>query len=207
LKGKIMATRRTKTTDTERLDATHIERVIALLEPKEGKPGTKKDACQILGIAYNTTRLTTILEKYKADKVRDSARRAEKRGKPATQAEVIFCIQSYLEGDTLESISKSLFRTSAFVSNTLDQYAVPRRQSAHSYFRPELVPDEAVRDRFKLNEKVYSMRYDSIASIEKELSAGIYRVYLLSDKWHQFAHQEAAELASLEHLRKVGVDV
>jgi hypothetical protein len=89
----------------------------------------------------------------------------------------------------------------------LDQYAVPRRQSAHSYFRPELVPDEAVRDRFKLNEKVYSMRYDSIASIEKELSAGIYRVYLLSDKWHQFAHQEAAELASLEHLRKVGVDV
>lgn len=202
-----MATRRTKNADTERLDSTHIERVIKLLEPKEGKPGTKKDACQILGIAYNTTRLGGIIEKYKTDKEREATIRAEKRGKPATPAEITFAIQSYLEGETLDSISKSLFRTSVFVSNILDQYAVPRRQSAHSYFRPELVPDEAIRDKFIVGEKVYSMRYDSIASIEKELTPGIYRIYLLSDKWKEFAHQEAYEMASLEHLKDIGVNV
>ncbi|MCZ6169704.1 hypothetical protein, partial [Campylobacter ureolyticus] len=68
-----MATRRTKNADNERLDDASIERVIALLEPKDGtKPGTKKDACAILGIAYNTTRLTTLLEKYKEKKVADA---------------------------------------------------------------------------------------------------------------------------------------
>lgn len=36
-----MATKRVKNED-ERLDDAHIERVINLLEPKEGKPGTKK---------------------------------------------------------------------------------------------------------------------------------------------------------------------
>lgn len=202
-----MATRRIKVKDEERLDSTHIERVIALLEPKEGKAGTKKDACQILGIAYNTTRLGTIIEKYKADKVREAAKRAEKRGKPATSAEITYVIQSYLEGDTLDSIATTLYRTSSFVSGILDTYAVPRRQSAHSYFRPEMVPDEAMRDRFAVGERVYSMRYDSIASIEKEVAAGIYRIYLLSDKWKEYAHQEATELASLEHLKKVGVNV
>lgn len=34
-----MATRRVKNED-ERLDDAHMERVIAFLEPKEGKPGT-----------------------------------------------------------------------------------------------------------------------------------------------------------------------
>lgn len=202
-----MAIKRSKNADTERLDATHIERVLELLEPKEGKPGTKKDACQILGIAYNTTRLATILEKYKTDRLREAEKRAEKRGKPATSTEIIYVIQAYLEGDTLDSISNALFRSSSFVNSILNIYAVPRRQSAHSYFRPELVPDEACRNEFKVGEKVYSMRYDSLASIEKEISKGVYRIYLLSDKWREFAHQEAAELASLEHLKKVGVIV
>jgi len=198
-----MATRRTKNADTERLDATHIERVIEHLENK----GTKKDACNILNIAYNTSRLDKLIEKYKTDKERDAAKRAEKRGKPASSAEIAYAIQAYLEGDTIDSISTALFRGATFVNSILDSYGVPRRQSAHSYFRPELVPDAAVRDRFAVGEKVYSMRYDSLASIEKELSEGVYRIYLLSDKWREFAHQEAAELASLEHLRKAGVDV
>jgi hypothetical protein len=35
----------------------------------------------------------------------------------------------------------------------------------------------------------------------------IYRVWLLADKWKQSAYQEAYELASLEHLRKIGVQI
>jgi hypothetical protein len=198
----------TKIKDGERLDSTHIERVLALLEPKDGtKPGTKKDACQILGITYNTTRLGTILEKYKEAKERDKAKRAEKRGKPASQAEISYAIQAYLEGDTIDSISKALFRGPTFIGSILRDYAVPIRQSAHSYFHPTLIPDAACREEFGINEKVYSARYDSLARIDKEFAKGVYRIYLLSDKWLEYAYQPAEELASLEHLRKAGISV
>lgn len=201
-----MAARKTK--DEERLDDTSIERVIKLLEPTDGtKPGTKKDACQILNISYNTTRLGTIIEKYKDRKAKELERRAEKRGKPATQSEIEYVIQSYLEGDTVDGISKALYRSSNFVTTILHKYGVPIRQSAHSYFRPGLVPDDAVREKFNLNEKVYSMRYDSLARIDKEFSPGVYRIYLLSDKWLEYSYQPAEELASLDHLRKIGINV
>lgn len=77
---------------------------------------------------------------------------------------------------------------------------MPIRQTGHSYFRPGLVPDEAMRDEFKVGVKVYSMRYDSLARIDGEFKKGVYRVFLLSEKQNQFAYQPAEELASLEHL-------
>ena len=145
-----MATRRTKNSENERLDDASIERVIKHLEEK----GTKKDACAILGIAYNTTRLGTIIDKYQERKAADATRRAEKRGKPATSAEIQFVVTSYLEGATIDHISTSLYRSAIFVRNILDKYSVPIRQTGHSYFRPGLVPDEAMRDEFKVGVKV-----------------------------------------------------
>lgn len=203
-----MATRRTKNSDSERLDDASIERVIALLEPKDGtKPGTKKDACAILGIAYNTTRLGSIIEKYKADKAKDAERRAEKRGKPATPGEVDYLISSYLEGNTVDAIARSLYRGPAFVKSILVRYGVPIRQAAHSYFKPGLVPDLACKDKFDIGEKVYSMRYDSLAVVRSEYSPGVYSLFLLAEKWKQFCYQPSYELASLDHLRKAGVTI
>jgi hypothetical protein len=203
-----MATRKT---NDGLLTEANILRVIDLLEPKEGKPGTKKDACQILGIAYNTTRLTTIIDQYKAKKAKDAERRAALRGKPATQDEINFVIQEYMEGATVDSISKSLYRSSGFVKQLLEKFDVPIRASSTDYFRPELIPEGAMRDRFALGEIVYSARYDSCARIDKESHdpryGWIYRIWLLSDKWLQSANQEACELASLAHLRTLGVKI
>ena len=112
-----------------------------------------------------------------------------------------------MEGDTVDSISKTLFRGATFINSILQRYAVPIRQRAHSYFRPELIPDAACRSEFQLNEKVYSARYDSLARIDKEFSKGVYRIYLLSDRWLEYAYQPAEELASLEHLRKEGINI
>jgi hypothetical protein len=198
-----MATRRSKNAENERLDQVHIERVIEHLANK----GTKKDACSILNIAYNTSRLDKIIDKYNADKEYRAAKRAEKRGTPATEAEVSYSVKSYLEGETVDSISKSLFRGPTFVTSILEKYGVPRRQTGHSYFRPGLVPEEAMRDNFRVGEKVYSMRYDSLATIESEFKKGVYSIYLLSDRQKQFAYQPAEELASLEHLREAGINV
>lgn len=204
-----MATRAQK--ENELLTPANLERVIALLEPLEGKPASKKDCCAILGIAYNVTRLASLLEKYKEGKERDAARRAALRGKPATPDEITYIIQEYLEGSTVDAISKSTFRGSAFVKGVLERYAVPVRASSHDYFNPELVPEGAVRDRFRVGEIVYSARYDSIARVDSEQTdpryGWIYRIYLLAEKWQQSAWTESYELASLDHLRELGVRV
>ena len=195
--------------DSELLTDANIERVIAGFEltPKM----TKKDACAILGIAYNTTRLDGIVEKYLEKKARDAQRRANLRGKPATQDEVVYVIQEYLEGATIDAISKATYRGVNFVKHILEKYDVPIRQTSHDYFKPELIPDGATRDRFQVGEVVYSARYDSVARIDAEQHDArhgwIYRVWLLAEKWKQSAYQEAHELASLEHLRKAGVRV
>lgn len=209
-----MATRKVSALEEEKMTPANISRVIALLEPtEEGKqPITKKLACELLGMAYNTTRLGSIITAFKEKQARDKQRRAEKRGKPAAQDEIVYAIQEYLNGETLDAISKSLYRSPTFVKNILESNHVPIRAASHDYFRPELIPYGAMRDRFAVGEVVYSARYDSTARIEAELKndvnhGWVYRVWLLSDKWHQYAYQEAAELASLEHLRTIGVKV
>lgn len=198
-----MATRRTKNSDSERLDDANMEKVIALLDNK----GTKKEACEILGIAYNTTRLGSLIEKYKERKQKDAERRAEKRGTPATPGEVQFIVTSYLEGGAVATIAESLYRGTTFVLSVLSKYGVPMRNIPHSYFKPQLVPDEAVQDKFRVGEIVYSMRYDSMARVKSEFSPGVYCLYLLSDKWQQYCYQPAYELASLQHIRDKGVSL
>ena len=205
-----MATRRSH--DDEKLDPANLDKVIGLLEPKDPavKAITKKEACAILGIAYNTTRLGTLIEKHKEKKARDAERRAALRGKPATDSEISYIIQEYLEGATVTSLAERSYRSAQFVNNILEKYGVPIRAKAHDYFRPEMVPESAMRESFAMNEIVYSMRYDSLARIDAELVQDdrfVYRVWLVSDKWQQFAYQPVEELASLEHLRTLGVKI
>lgn len=207
-----MATKRSKNGDEERLDPSNIEKVISLLEPKDEskQPITKKAACEILNIAYNTTRLGKLIETYKEKKARTAQRRAELRGKPVTEADAVYMISEYLSGEPVQAISESTNRSTAVVNKVLEEYAVPIRAKAYDYFNPEAVPEAAMRDSFKVGELVYSMAYDSAAVIDKEIKqaeGNVYRVWLKSDKWQQFAYQPAWELASLEHLIKLGVKV
>jgi hypothetical protein len=196
--------RKTARSDDERLDDNSLERVIAYLQEKGA---TKKVACQILNISYNTSRLDKLIETYKQKKENDARRRAEKRGKPATKEEVSFIVSEYLEGNTLDSISKSLYRGTSFIKNILDAYAVPERNSSPDYFKPRLIPDEAVRTEFKENEIVYSARYDTLAKIIKEVPHKLGKVYQiwLKGEWQQYAYQPAWELASLQKLREEGI--
>ena len=69
-----------------------------------------------------------------------------------------------------------------------------------------------MREQFKVGEVVYSARYDSTASIEAEIEnhskhGWLYRIYLLSENQQQYAYQPAYELASLEHLRTLGIKI
>jgi hypothetical protein len=208
-----MATRKRPQLEEELMTGTNIAKVIKLLEPvEEGKkPITKKDACAILGMAYNTTRLGTIIDEYKQKQIRISERKSQLRGKPATQEEKVYIISEYLNGETVDAISKMTYRSSRFIKDILEGNSVPIRVPGSSYFNPELIPDGAVRDRFKIGEVVYSSRYDSVARIDAEQKSEkhgfVYRIWLLAERWQQNAYQEATELASLEHLRQMGVRI
>ena len=208
-----MATRKRPALEEELMTDANIARVIRLLDPTEEgkKPITKKDACAILGMSYNTTRLGTIIEDYKQKQIRTAQRKSQLRGKPATQEEKVYIISEYLNGETVDAISKMTYRSSKFIKDVLEGNSVPIRVPGSSYFNPEMIPDGAVRDRFKVGEVVYSSRYDSIARIDAEQKSEkygfVYRIWLLSDRWLQSAYQEASELASLEHLRELGVKI
>lgn len=208
-----MATRKRPALEEELMTDANISRVIRLLEPTEEgkKPITKKDACAILGMSYNTTRLGTIIEDYKQKQIRTAQRKSQLRGKPATQEEKVYIISEYLNGETVDAISKMTYRSSKFIKDVLEGNSVPIRVPGSSYFTPELIPDGAVRDRFKIGEVVYSSRYDSIARIDAEQKSDkygfVYRIWLMSERWLQSAYQEASELASLEHLRELGVKI
>ena len=208
-----MATRKKSASEEELMTDANISRVIRLLEPQEEgvKPITKKDACQILGMSYNTTRLGAIIEEFKQKQARTAQRKAELRGKPASREDIIFIISEYLSGEPVDAISKMTYRSPTFIKRILEENSVPIRVPGSSYFKPEMVPEGAQRDRFKVGEVVYSTKYDSTALIESEKLTEkygyIYRIFLLSDKWLQSAWQEHYELASLQHLRDLGVRI
>jgi hypothetical protein len=192
--------------DSENLDDASMERVIKLLAEK----GTKKAACQVLNISYNTARLDKLIEAYKEKKIKDAERRLEKRGKPATKEEVSFIVTEYLEGATVDSISRSLYRGVSFIHNILEFYGIPKRNSSPDYFHPALIPEAGMVDDFAVGERVYSARYDSLADIIKEVpcpSGKTYRIYLRSERFREFAYQPIWELASLRHLRAEGIQI
>lgn len=195
-----------KTNTDERLDDASIERAIKCLEDK----GTKKTACQILNIAYNTTRLDKLIEAYKTKKVDEARRRQEKRGKPATADEISWIITEYLAGSTLTAISNSTYRGPTFIRSILEEYNVPTHAVSPDYFKPELIPDGATRDRFSIGEIVYSARYASIAKVITEILQGgiyVYRLWLMDEKWKEYAYQPAYEIASLQTLRDKGINI
>lgn len=192
--------------EDERLDGANIERVISYLETKGA---TKKNACNMLNIAYNTSRLDRLIESYKTKKEHDAKCRAEKRGKPATIDEVSYIVSEYLAGTPVDTISKAIYRGTTFIKSVLETYSVPERNSSPDYFHPKLIPEEAMRNKFNIGEKVYSARYDTIASIETEMiqnGINVYRVYLRGD-WLRYAYQPAYELASLERLKDIGISL
>lgn len=207
-----MARKRRTELEEEKMTDSNLSRVIRLLEPGEGKkPITKKDACQMLGMVYNTTRLATILEQFKERQRRTAEQRAKLRGKAVTKDEKIFIIQEYLSGATIDSITKSTYRGVTIVKQVLEEYSVPLRIPGQTYFNPELVPEGAMRDKFEVGEVVWSTRYVSLAKIFSEKLdpkyGYIYHMWLMDERQKQYCWQPNYELASLQHLRELGVQV
>jgi len=192
-----------KVKDGENLSASNIERVISLLNQE--KPITKKAACEILNISYNTARLTKIINGHTEKLAYDIKRRKQIKKQPLTDADCKYMVESYLSGDALSLISEATFRSTSVIKNVLSRYGIPLRDSSHDYRNPPLIDENFVKKDYVRNDLVYSARYGCPAYIEKSYQDDIHEMYYrirLVGPYRQQALQPYYELIDLRNLQK-----
>jgi hypothetical protein len=200
---------RVKVKDSEKLHPSNIRHVIDLLE--SDKPITKKEACNILRISYNTTRLGNIITGFKEREEITKRLKAKNYGKPASEQETVNAIESYLSGEPLYKIAESMYRSAAFIKGIMERNGVPVRATCHSYFHPELLPDEVVSIDFEQGELVWSAQYNHTAEItgrheKDDIHYPCYGIQVLGD-YYKHAYVPWYELGSLRHLQTLGVKI
>jgi hypothetical protein len=209
----------------EKLDEANIERVLAYLE--QDKPITKKEACSMLNISYNTTRLNSIMIDFKETMQFRAVRKAQNRGRKATEYEVKQAIEMYLEEQPISGIAQALYRSTTFVRNLLDRVGVPLKRPTTQQGTSERIgylPDECVSDTFEVDEKVWCARYDLPARIiagkyNDKHECTVYHVYVIEltnfespyfghiKEGGFHAHFASYDLGSLRHLNKYDINI
>ncbi len=186
----------------EDLSSSKLEEVIKKLN--QDKPITKKDACAMLNIAYNTTRLNKIIEEYEENKAYHTKRKKELRSTPLSKEDISYIISSYLEDASLSELEQSTHRSIGVIKRTLEKYGVPLRDAKHTYHNPPFLPDNFIKEEYEENDIVYSARYSQAAKIGQLFSnkndINIYRIWLCKDE--QWALQPYYELGDLTNLQK-----
>lgn len=216
--------KRVKKKEHEKLTDANIQKVISLLEGE--KPISKKEACEILNISYNTTRLNTIIENWKEEKETYAKRKQEKRGKPVTDGEISVIVSRFLDGDPINEIAKRVYRTPLFVKNIIDRVGVPERAVGEDKYSVSLLPEQCRSFEFSVGEIVWSAAYHSLAEVRAELQdekyqrlygCKCYRIYVIEgvDEPSPYfpmiqvggfnAFSAAYDLGKLDHLQKLGV--
>ena len=180
---------------------------------------TKKEACEILNISYNTTRLNKIITEFQERKEYVAKRKATNKGKKAQAYEITEAITNYLQGESISEIAAGLYRSAGFVRSILDRVGVPQRPaSQEERVQPSIIPENCVADTFNPGEKVWSAKYHAPAIVDAEItvknnyeSKG-YRVYILENTENDtiggyYAFVLACELGKLSHLEEYGVNL
>lgn len=223
------APKKIRVKEGEKITDENIEKVLKLFERKDEYKTKKElytDACNILHIAYNTSRLDKIIASYKQDLEDAKRRKAEKRGKPATDFEIQSAIESFLDGDSISEIAKRLYRGVPFVKQIIEQVGVPQKVVGTDFWNPALIPDKCVREEFSEGQIVWSAKYNSMAIVlgeeskRKDKSSKYYRLWIIENieepspyfpQYQEYggfySGSYAYDLASLDHLKEYGVDV
>lgn len=155
----------------EKLSEANINKVIELLAAE--KPITKKEACEILHIAYNTTRLNKIIADHQETIEFRAKRKAQNKGKGVTEAEKVSIVKHYLEGANVSDIAKALYRSPAFIKAVIERMGVPQKLPDTDYqgIKESMIPEPCVAEEFEAGERVWSARGNCIAIVQKELTS------------------------------------
>lgn len=209
--------RRIKKKEHENITEANIKKVIALLN---GSPAiTKKEACEILNISYNTTRLANIIEEFESDQALIKRMKAKKRGRPADETEIRTMVESFLEGYSYADISKQTYRSIAFVKSVIERIGVPERVTGDDRFETEYLPDECVAETFEIGEIAWSAKYHASCTIKRKLEKPLYMERYGCECYDIYVNQEtegytkggfyasapAYDLGKLKHLEKYGI--
>ena len=199
-----------KKKEHEKLDEATIERVISLLEA--APPITKKEACEILNISYNTTRLNSIIGEHQEKITRRKNNYAKKKGTPLDTFEITNIVKWYLQGQEVSEIAASIFRPTPMVTRTIENLGVPKRPRGKTNYVPTILPEECILKETKPGDIVWSAFYDAAAEVIKQTGVSrngspVYRIYVLQESESRrkagfYAHQPIEELGSLAHLNK-----
>jgi len=152
----------------EKLTESNIQHVIDLLESE--KPITKKEACSILNITYNTTRLNNIIAEHNETIRYRELRKAQNKGKGVTEAEKKSIVTYYLEGANISDIAKALYRSPAFIKAVIERLGIPQKLANTDYegIRNAMLPEQCVSENFQEGERVWAVRKNCIATILRE---------------------------------------
>ena len=164
---------RVKKKSHENLTSQNIKHVISLLNPTNSttKAITKREACSILNISYNTTRLDKIIVDFHEQKEYRARRVSQNRGRPARPDEIQDIVKEYLSGENVSNISKGLYRSPSFVKSILEKIGVPQRPTQLEGRKQEYyLPEECVAEDFEEGEVVWSANHHAPAVIDKKLS-------------------------------------
>lgn len=167
--------------------------------------GTKKAACEALGIRYNTKRLETLIDAYSQRKQAAKKLRARKRKEALAGAELAQMISMYLQGYSLKEVADSYYRSTGNIKYYLEKHSANLRANVTDQLNPQLLPDACMCDSHEINDYVWSAKYNCVAQVIGEYK-GAYRIQVLSDGIQQQAYQECADLGSIKHLEALGID-
>ena len=211
---------RVKKKEHEKLTQENIQHVMNLLSGE--RPITKKEACEILNISYNTTRLNRIIEDFQDKQNFRATRKAQLKGKPASKDEIKDAIMSYLRGESISEISQTMYRSAGFVKGILDRVGVPTRPAAvEDRLGYAFLPDECVSDEFSVGETVWSAFHHAPAVVEKEYEKPLYiekynskcySIYVWENtegfvRGGYYAASLACDLGKLTHLEEYGINL
>uniref|UniRef100_A0AAU8EDB8 Helicase n=3 Tax=unclassified bacterial viruses TaxID=12333 RepID=A0AAU8EDB8_9VIRU len=174
---------------------------------EEGK--TKKGACEILGVASNST-MERLIEEWKDNQRVSAEMRKKKRGTKIEGAELANVIDSYLSGDSFEAIAERFYRSANMIRMVLSAHgALLRVNGEVDPLFPPAIPEESMKEVFEVGEHVWIPGYQCIGEIKKALDnpVGAYRIYLLSESKQQYVNYMYWDIASVKHLEALGVDI
>lgn len=149
------------------------------------KPITKKAACEMLGIAYNTARLDKLIGEFLEEKERKANKAKANKGKPASDYEITTIIEQYLDNEPISQIADRLCRSTTFVKNILIGCGIPIKDANASYFNPQLLPLEMLQETLLEGSIVFSARHQEIGTVKriaKTAEGTAYWVYLASEQ-------------------------
>mgnify|MGYP003667328899 FL=1 len=208
----------------ERLEEDNLNRVQEALA--SSTPITKKEACEMLNISYNTTRLSRIMEDHSETLRYRATRKSQLKGTKATDLEIKQTIEWYLDERPISDIAKAMYRSSTFVKNIINRVGVPEKRPKTEQRGSGYLPEECVSNTFEPGEKVWYTGKDLPARVIKELrndtnyedkyGSKCYQIYVIEltdfespyfgfiKEGGYYATALAYDLGSLKHLEKYG---